>query len=323
MMLNFSSTQIRNQLYQLNRKKLLSVKNLNGALTSINIPPSTRQWQYFIDHFLLWLGSILMTIGGMFFFAYNWTALGKFTKFAMLEVIILVLMIWAVSWGWKKLSGRIALLVAASSVGVLLAVIGQAYHSSADSYQLFLFWSIALIPWAIIARFIGLWVMILILLNVSTFFYWQQYSDYSVRIWFTFGSLYIINSIAFFISLAVIKQRTWLIQLTYIATLFCLSVLYLDSLFNTEEINWYSSIFLYYPVFIGISIYYFQYKQRDILCLASNALSMITCISVTTVYIADVDSAGLIILQGLWVVAQASIASYWLRHIAKQWQLSS
>lgn len=322
-MLNFNSTQIRNQLYQLNRKKLLSVKNLNIALTAINIPPTPSQWQHFIDHFLLWLGSLFITIGGMFFFAYNWTALGKFAKFAILEAIILALMIWAISWGWKKLSGQIALLAAASGVGVLLAVIGQVYHSSAESYQLFLFWSLALIPWAIVARFIGLWVMILVLLNVSTFFYWQQYSDYSVRIWFTFGSLYLLNTIAFFMSVFIIKQRAWLIQLTYIATLFCLTVLYLDSLFNTEGIDWYSSIFIYYPVFIMVSLYYFQYKQRDILCLASNALSLITCISVTTVYIADVDSAGLIILQGLWVVAQASIASYWLRHVAKRWQASS
>ena len=60
------------------------------VLRVTKILPDGLAWKSFIDQVLLWLGSLALASAGMFFIAYNWDAIGRFTKFATLEVCIVL-----------------------------------------------------------------------------------------------------------------------------------------------------------------------------------------------------------------------------------------
>ena len=78
---------------------------------------------------------------------------------------------------WRGLDsgpGRIALLAAGFLVGVLLAVYGQVYQTGADPYGLFVTWGLLIVGWALIGRQAGLWMLTLVLANLSVILYWTQ-----------------------------------------------------------------------------------------------------------------------------------------------------
>ena len=59
-----------------------------GALALAGVTPDAARWRRFVDALFLWLGSLLLAAGVIFFFAYNWDALGRFAKFGLVEGLI-------------------------------------------------------------------------------------------------------------------------------------------------------------------------------------------------------------------------------------------
>lgn len=132
---------------------------------AIRTPPPSA-WQRFLSRALAMLGAALVLAGIVCFVAYNWDRIGRFGKFALVELAIIA----ATAVAWRKLpklSGQVALLAAAVLVGPLLAVYGQTYQTGADPYGLFLTWFALIIPWVIVSRFSALWVLAIVLLDVS------------------------------------------------------------------------------------------------------------------------------------------------------------
>src|SRR6185295_11383469 len=66
----------------------LSDRALARALDLASESPRPAEWRAFLSRSLLFLGSALMLAGVIFFFAYNWSELGRFAKFALLELAI-------------------------------------------------------------------------------------------------------------------------------------------------------------------------------------------------------------------------------------------
>jgi uncharacterized membrane protein len=135
--------------------------------------PSPSEWRRFLSVALILLGVGLLLAGAICFVAYNWDRFGRFAKFAMIEMAI----VGAALVAWRKLpriSGQVALLAAAVLVGPLLALFGQTYQTGADPYGLFLTWFALIIPWVIASRFSALWVLAIVLLDVSIVLYAAQ-----------------------------------------------------------------------------------------------------------------------------------------------------
>jgi len=59
-------------------------------------------------------------------------------------------------------------------VGPLLAIYGQTYQTGADPYGLFLTWCALIIPWAVLGNFAAIWVLALLLLDVSLVLFYAQ-----------------------------------------------------------------------------------------------------------------------------------------------------
>jgi uncharacterized membrane protein len=71
----------------------------------------------------------------------------------------------------KTQAGSIAssatLLCSTLLLGALMALFGQTYQTGADPWQLFFYWAVLMLPWALIGRFTSIWLIWLGLLNLS------------------------------------------------------------------------------------------------------------------------------------------------------------
>src|SRR5437016_2600850 len=151
----------------------LSDRALERALDIVAATPSPAEWTRFLSRTLALLGAGLVLAGVICFVAYNWSRVGRFGKFGVVELGIVA----ATLLAWKKLPGVIgqtALLAAAILVGPLLAIYGQTYQTGADPYGLFLTWFAIIIPWTIASRFAPLWLVALALLDLALGLYWAQ-----------------------------------------------------------------------------------------------------------------------------------------------------
>lgn len=138
--------------------------------------PSAAEWRVFLSRALALLGAALVLAGIVCFIAYNWDRIGRFGKFALLELVIIGAVLLS-SRKLPKLSGEIALFGAAVLIGPLFALYGQTYHTGADPYGLFLTWLLLMVPWMVASRFSATWLLALVLLETSIVLYWIQVVD--------------------------------------------------------------------------------------------------------------------------------------------------
>jgi uncharacterized membrane protein len=105
-----------------------------------------RQWALRV---LLVFGAAHFLAGIVFFFAYNWDDLGPYARFGLLQGALVLALVAGMGIGIRRPAGK-ALLVAASVLaGVLFAVIGQVYQTGADAWELFVAWTLLVLPWVI------------------------------------------------------------------------------------------------------------------------------------------------------------------------------
>ncbi len=139
---------------------------------SVDTPPRA-DWRRFLSTTLLGLGALLVLAGVIYFFAYNWEGMHRFAKLGLIAAGISAASVSA----WKlgdTLGGKMSLLAASVLVGALLAVYGQAYQTGADPYELFLGWTVLIVPWVAVSRFPPLWLLALVLANTGLLLFWEQ-----------------------------------------------------------------------------------------------------------------------------------------------------
>ncbi len=119
-------------------------------------------WARWAVRALLALGVAHLLAGIVFFFAYNWADMPAMAKFAVVEAGILI----CVAGAWivriDRPVGQSLLIGATVLTGVLLAVIGQVYQTGADAYELFLAWTLLVLPWVLASRSAAHWLVWLV-----------------------------------------------------------------------------------------------------------------------------------------------------------------
>ena len=234
-------------------------------------------WLDWARHRLLLLGSTLVLAGIIYFFAYNWWEMGRFTKFGILQGGILLCVMGAHFRGGELLTGKVFLLSSSVLVGVLLAVFGQIYQTGADPYQLFLSWAALIACWVWIGKFAGLWMLWLSLLNTAAWFYWIQVGEPNGVLRFDLFCIFllILNLMALALSEWGVKKKLpwlkgkWIRPLLLILTLAVISiptVLVLADAHRSMKISPFIVLF-WLGVIIG-ELSYFRYKIKDMLALA-------------------------------------------------------
>lgn len=152
----------------------LGPEALARALDLVLAPPERAEWRRFLSGLLLAVGALLAVSGVVFFFAYNWADMPRFAKLGLLATLIAAGALGAWRLGLDGPRAQVSLAVAAVLVGALLAVYGQEYQTGADAYGLFLGWAGLILPWAVVACFTPLWLIVVVLLDVGLIAFLNQ-----------------------------------------------------------------------------------------------------------------------------------------------------
>jgi len=280
---------------------------LREALELAGVLPGAEDWRRFFDRLLLFMGVVALGAGVIFFLAFNWQDLGRFGKFALVEVPIAALMVLVWRIGIDSMSGKAALLLASLLAGALLALVGQTYQTGADTYELFAAWAAAMLPWTLLARFPALWITWLALLNLAvalyfvTFGLWGMLYAPEKLLWLLFA----VNTaaLAAWEGLAA-AGIAWLRERWSVRFLATASGGLITALGVQDVVDWRSSSHWGAPLWLAwIATAYLVYRHwvKDVYVLAGGVLSAIV---MTTTFLAK-------------QMAMRE-AGYWLKQVATE-----
>ncbi len=298
---------------------------IQQALEIANITPSQAQWRQFLDKLFLANGGGLFLIGIVFFFAFNWQEITRFHKFAMIELLVLA-SLWAYKYWFMRPSANVFLLAASVFVGVLCAFFGQTYQTGADTWQLFATWAMLISPWVLMAQLGALWLLWLLLINLSIVLYYQVFHGLFGVVFSTEAmqlSLFIFNTVALAGWELAAKRYEWLkerneARLLALASGFSMTWLMLEAIFSHHPYA--VEIVFAYPVWLVLAYSVYRQHIADLFMLAVSALTLII-ISTSAIakYFLNSDGAAFFLLA-IWVMALSSMLLHWLHHIAKEGQ---
>lgn len=303
----------------------LSPQAARRAMTLLGAHPDTPAWRAFIERSLLLAGVGLVLSGIIFFFAYNWAALSRFTKFGLLEALILGAVAFG-SWrGLEGLSGQASLLAAAVLVGPLLAVYGQTYQTGADPYQLFLFWSLLIFGWVAISRFAPAWFLLLLLLNVTLPLFWKQALGSKGSVYSLCLASFVLNGGAFVAWEAAARRLSWLdvkarwAQRTIFLYLAATLTVGVFIVIIERTTNQFAPV-LVVTYIVGLLVTLIAYQRKEHVDFFVLSMSLLSAIILLTTFAGKqmrFRDIGTFFILGFFVIAQAVAATFWLRKVER------
>lgn len=301
--------------------------DVESALRIADVLPDQTAWRQFLDRLLLWLGVVLLAAALVFFFAYNWTALGRYLRFGIAEAALLIAVGAAWKLGLERPSGKAALFAAALCVGALLALVGQTYQTGADPWQLFCTWAIAILPWCALGRMPALWVLQLALLNISVVAYYDAVGS---RFGWLFDSrdllwwLLALNTVALLLWHAAATRLAWLrVQwaVRLIATGIAAVVATLGLWAVLEWRTGSAAAILAWLTLSAAAVWRYRMRTPDLYILAVGALTAIVVLTGALGRLLFVDAVGgsaAMLLMAIAVIVMAAAAATWLRGVARE-----
>jgi uncharacterized membrane protein len=305
----------------------IRTQDLPQALALAGATPDGRAWYRFIAALLLWLGATLIAAGVIFFFAYNWQALGRFAKFGLIQGLFVAAALGAWRFGPDRTAGQASLLLAALLTGALLALIGQTYQTGADPYELFAVWAVLILPWVAAARMPTLWLLWIALLNLAAVLYFQAFRGVIGTVfsnerllWLLFG----FNTAALLAwEFAASRGAAWLrgrwaARVIAVASGGLATTLALWAIFDgSARIGLFA--FPAYALWMAAAYYWYRHRSRDLFMLAGSALSGIVVIAAFLGrHMLDRADAGAFLFIGLTVIGLSAGAAWWLKQLAAE-----
>jgi uncharacterized membrane protein len=296
-----------------------SALRVGGAL------PTASDWQRFVEQILLWVGAVLVAAGVGFFVAYNWQDLGRFEKLALVQGLVVAAL--AVV-GWKGLdgaAGKAALFGAALLVGALLALLGQIYQTGADTFELFAAWGLAILPWALVARFAPLWVLWLAIANLAIVLY---YTTFGGLLGLLFGPERLLWVLFAFDTAALVLWESlaatgihwlsgrWAPRLLALASGGLATALAIWGLLDWRAASgWGLPLWL---VWLGAAYLVYRHWRRDLFVLAGGVSSVVLVAATFLLEHMGLDDYGGFLLVALAVIGLSAVGTRWLHAVAAQ-----
>lgn len=209
----------------------------------------------FIQHLHIF-SYLFMAVSILYLIAANWLMLPDSIQLSIPPVILLVTA-WVsvtdtLSEGVRQtLHGICGLMV-----GLSLAVIGQVYQTGADSYLLFLIWTLLLLPWLYRPN-IGIFTLVCITSQLALFLFFRQ------TFWaekFPYLYLFTLNLLSL-IEFWVCIKRYRALRFVFIAWFAVISIIGMIQYLSNTNIPYLISAF-----FLGIIAFYYFFKKNDQLC---------------------------------------------------------
>lgn len=209
----------------------------------------------FIQHLHIF-SYVFMAVSILYLIAANWLMLPDSIQLTIPPLILLVTA-WisikdTLSEGVRQtLHGICGLMV-----GLSLAVIGQVYQTGADSYLLFLIWTLLLLPWLYRPN-IGIFALICITSQLTLFLFFKQTFWLEKFPYLYLFALNLLSLIEFWVCIK--KYRA--LRFVFIAWFAVISIIGMIQYLSGENIPYLISAF-----FSGIIVFYYFFKKDDQLC---------------------------------------------------------
>ncbi|HEY5724297.1 MAG TPA: DUF2157 domain-containing protein [Allosphingosinicella sp.] len=290
----------------------------HDVLREAGIYPGRADWRSFLSSLTLWLGTLALAAALIFFFAFNWDDLGRFAKFGLVEGAILIGL--AACWrlGLDGAPGKAVLVLLSLLVGALLALTGQVYQTGADSYELFAWWAVLILPWTILGRFSPLWLVWLAIVNLAVILYPLDDRDSDALLWILFG----INGIALAAWEAAHRaglswlRDSWPPRLLALASGIAATSLIGSAIFDGFRGTGALSALAYAG---WLAAFYFWYRRirPDLFMLAGGLFSLIVTIVMFLAQNLIDQGSGSYLLIGLAVIGMSAGGAIWLKSVAR------
>ena len=302
------------------------IADVRAALNVAGVLPGARGWRAFLDALLLWSGAVALAAAMVFFIAHNWNELGRYAKFALVEVPLAIAVVAYWRLGPERATGKAALLVAAILLGVLLALLGQTYQTGADTWELFATWAALITPWVIVGRFAGLWMLWLALLNVAIVLYFMVFPGLfglvfsrEHQLWWLFA----FDTLALVCWELAARRVDWLAErwaprLLAIVSGTAITLLVMHAIFDWREQS--GTALIVYPAWLAGAYAVYRVKMQDLLVLAGGCLSLIVVVTafLSKHLLGSHGQAGVFLLIALAIIGMAAAAGWWLKQLAAE-----
>ena len=303
-----------------------AIKDARAALAAGGVLPAARDWRVFLDRLLLWSGAVALAASVIFFIAHNWSDLGKLAKFGFVALLVALAVIGYWRLGTDRLAGKASLLVAAILLGALLALFGQTYQTGADTWELFATWAALIVPWVLIGRFAGMWILWIAIVNVAIVLYFVVFPGlfgFVFNIEHQYWTLFAFNTVALVVWELAGRRISWLVErwaprLLVLASGAAITLLAIKSTFDFRDAG--MVVWAVYPVWIVCVYFAYRRWTHDLFMLAGGCLSVIvvvTALLTRAVIEGDADAGGFLVIA-LAVIGMAAAAGWWLKEIARE-----
>ncbi|MBO9354372.1 DUF4401 domain-containing protein [Bordetella petrii] len=290
-------------------------------------------WRQFLGRSTLWLGVWLLGSAVICWVAANWQDMSKIQRFAGAQALLAVCVLAAAWAGWRlraaggprRHAPGALLALAGLLLGALLALLGQTYQTGADTWELFAWWAVLLLPWAVVAASQAVWLLWMAVVNLAALLY---FGESGVLLWWTLGSSLpgLLLAALNLLLLAAWECAAWRWRAgTRIApralAALAIGVLVLNLMFGESVLRGLGSVTgaAWAAATLGLG-YYYQRARRDLLILAMLAAGVI-CVSMRLAgeWLLSLEPGvwAILPLAGL-LMAEAVWAARWLRRLAAE-----
>ena len=311
----------RDQLLDWTEQGLLTPAQTQRALAPDHPWPAAPHWHQALDQLLAYAGSLLLVLGVIFFFAFNWDDLHRLHKLLLALAVLSGFAGAALYLPRDSALYRACLFGAALATGGTLALVGQIYQTGADIWQLFAIWAVLILPWALLSRSAACWGLFWVVGNLALLRYFAVHhglpgmnsSGVRMLLGLALGNLLLLLVFELLGSRLLRHAGRSLPRLALFAMLAAVSL--------GACIGWWYAPYRGFLVALGL-VYmtvlpcYLQLR-RDLLILALLAYALVGVASfgLARWLIGNLDDFVLLNLLGLFVLGASALATLWLHQV--------
>lgn len=341
-------SKIKSQIHNWAEQGHITQLQANELYQQETVLPDASSWRGFIASLLLWFGLLSFVCGVIFFFAYNWQFLGRFAKFGLIEVAI-ILVISAFIWCYCRANSsclstdhhktntfgattaNAALMAASLFVGGLLALVGQVYQTGADPWQLFALWALIILPFAWVAGFDLLWLLVVALFNLSLGLLFDSATHFGGILRYEQGQflVFILLNLSIYYAFVFLGEKVagrWRAPILEYAcsvlAIGCFTWLLIWLIF--EDFTQYSGFRAWtvcgYLGHLLLGFFFFRHRLLRIYPLALGGFSLIAvsvALLIKLMFEGNKDPVGGFLFIGLYIILASAYLSAWLKQLSR------